>query len=269
MNCKDAAAELAEASARFSVPLSSDQQAVLARYCAFILETNDKFNLTAMRSPWDVCHNLFLDSLLIVRSLAQDVVSLDAGRTIHAVDLGSGSGIPGIPLKIVLPQWSLVLIESVGKKARFLSSVAQTLGLDNVRVLQERAETLGRQREHRDASDVLVARAVAPLPTLLELSCPLVRTNGTMYFSKGGDVHQEIADAATAAGELACTFERLDHVPTAAGLGENRYIVVYRKVAQTPMRFPRRAGEARSKPLGRPKANSGSPAIHAAPAPLG
>jgi 16S rRNA (guanine527-N7)-methyltransferase len=148
------------------------------------------------------------------------------------------------------PDWRLALIESVGKKARFLQSAVDTLQLAGVTVLNERAEETGWRKELRDTADACVARAVAPLAVLVELCAPLVRTGGVLVFPKSGNVDPEIAEAEVAAHKLRTQLLECRVVPETLGLGPDRYIVLYRKTGETPPGYPRRVGLARSRPLG-------------------
>lgn len=258
MNCQEAASNLARSLVALGQSLSTVQEDLFARYCALLLEANNNFNLTAMRSPDDVCRTLFLDSILLAPSIPPEYKSVALQDSVCVVDLGSGAGIPGLPLKILFPHWSLVLIESIGKKAGFLVSVADALNLRDVRVLRERAEIVGGAPEWRDAADLCFARAVGPLSTLVELCAPLVSPGGRLVFPKSGDVRREIGAAEPAARALGCSLERVNSIPVSSGLGENRYAVVYCKRSTTPDVFPRRVGEARSKPIGVGKRRRGT-----------
>jgi 16S rRNA (guanine527-N7)-methyltransferase len=183
----------------------------------------------------------FLDSLsclLVMRNTPAERI----------IDVGTGAGFPGIPLKIVCPAIQLVLVESVGKKAGFCQHIVDTLKLDRVAVIQERAETLGQQREHRERYDWAVARAVANMPVLVELLLPLVQVGGKALAMKGVAAPLEAQRAERAMKVLGGHLLKL--VPVALpGVAEERYLVVVDKVAATPLAYPRRAGVAAKKPL--------------------
>jgi 16S rRNA (guanine527-N7)-methyltransferase len=227
--------------------LDAEAQRQFEMYSVLLQDASRSVNLTAVRDTEGIMRTLFLDSLTLLQPL-QAYIS-PRGQML-VVDVGSGAGIPGLPLKIVRPEWQLVLIESVGKKARFLSSVVEALDLARVTVLNERAEAAGWRKELRDTADACLARAVAPLSVLLELCTPFVRSGGVLLFPKSGDVTAEIDAARVAAHTMRAELLERWTVPEALGLGSNRFVLVYRKVGPTPPGYPRRIGLARSRPLG-------------------
>lgn len=232
-----------------SVDLTGEQRAQFIGYCRILSETNEKFNLSGVRSAEGIMRTLFLDSLsldIAVPAMLKSPASLAAPCV---VDVGAGAGVPGLALKIVYRHWTLVLIESVGKKARFLELAVSHLGLVGVSVLAARAEEVGRKESWRDRADLCLARAVAPLPTLVELCAPLVRESGWLVLPKSGDVDREVRTASKAMAVLRIELERIVPVPENLGLGGTRAIVVCRKIGPTPAAFPRRAGLAKSRPI--------------------
>jgi 16S rRNA (guanine527-N7)-methyltransferase len=166
------------------------------------------------------------------------------------VDVGSGAGVPGLPIKIVRPGIRPTLVESVQKKARFVESLVGRLGLTQVEVIAERAETLGRRDAYRDAFDVCTARAVATLPALIELCAPLVRPGGVLALPKSGDVDAEVKSGLAAFEALSVRLESIYHVPESVGLGSGRVVVTCRKLGPTDRAYPRRPGLVRSRPIG-------------------
>jgi len=210
----------------------------LGRYLAQLLEANKQFNLTAITEPHEAWTRHILDSLTLVPYL----ISAEAKRII---DIGSGGGLPGIPLAIVMPHAQFTLVESTGKKARFLEDVAQTLDLPNVNVLNERAETLGRdygEGGHRETYDAVIARAVGRLPVLLELTVPLAKVGGHVLAMKGEKYAEEIANAKQALHLLHAHVVDSHQTPT----GTN---VVIEKQRKTPRVYPRLPGEPKRAPL--------------------
>ncbi len=165
------------------------------------------------------------------------------------IDLGTGAGLPGLPLAILWPDLPLTLVDSIGKKTAFVQAVVDALELRAVRVLTARAETLGLDRAHRAAYSVATARAVAALPVLAEYGLPLCRIGGILCAPKKGDLAAEIAAATQAAAQLGggplLVFRY--HLPEDA---EERVIIGLPKVAPTPPGYPRRVGLARNRPLG-------------------
>lgn len=245
-SCREALKVLMSGAQRLGLELSSHQQGQFKRFCSFLLEQNRKFNLTGARSPDSVMKNLFLDSLTL-SPLVPPQFRFDK---IRVIDVGSGAGIPGLPLKILFPQWSLALIESTGKKAQFIREAATELGLEDVTVLSDRAEEIGRDTHWRDRADFCLARAVSSLPTLIELCAPLVNQRGLMAFPKSGPIESELDSATPALRALRSQLSRVVPVPEEIGLGEGRIIVLCKKVGETPANYPRRIGLARSQPIG-------------------
>jgi 16S rRNA (guanine527-N7)-methyltransferase len=157
------------------------------------------------------------------------------------VDVGSGGGLPALPLAIALPNLSFTLLESIGKKARFLSEVSQQLKLTHVSVVEERAETFG-QDAGRERFDVATSRAVSRLPVLLELTLPLVRVGGQSFALKGEQAQLEVQESQRALSLLGGEVSGLRRTPTGT-------VITIRKVRATPDKYPRRAGEPKRAPL--------------------
>ncbi len=226
---------------QLGVRLSAAQLDVLARYEQELVDWNTRFNLTAIRTPQEVRTKHFLDSLTCLLALRDTPPD-------RLVDVGTGAGFPGIPLKIIYPKMALTLVESVGKKADFCRHVVHTLGLSGVEVVQDRAEVLGHFPAHREKYDWAVARAVAILPVLAEYLLPLVRVGGSMLAMKGESGPAEAHAAENALRLLGGHLRQLVPV-TLPGVVEERYLVVIDKIAATPAAYPRRVGLPAKKPL--------------------
>lgn len=200
--------------------------------------------LTTVTDYEDVQRRHFLEAAAL-GALLRDRGLLAGG--VRLLDLGSGAGIPGLPLKILFPAVRVTLLEATRKKAAWLRQVVAGLGLGDTLVLDERAEDLGRRPEHRGRYDLVTARAVAPLPALLELAVPLLRVGGTLAALKGGRAPQEAAAAAAAAAALNAAVEV---APAAVPFSvHEQWVVLARKTAETVARFPRRAGIPAKRPL--------------------
>ena len=226
---------------KLGIQLTIQQINAFSLYEKELLAWNEKFNLTAIRDTGGVRVKHFLDSLTCV----MEMKILPPNRLI---DIGTGAGFPGIPLKSMYPNMVLTLVESVGKKAGFCSHIVNLLGLPQVEVLSIRAEEAGQLKNHREKYDWAVARAVAALPILLEYLLPLVRVGGAVLAQKGESAHAE-AQSAEKAGRV--LGGRLKHITplTLPGVVEERFLVVYDKVAATPPQYPRRAGIPAKSPL--------------------
>lgn len=221
--------------------LSLQQLAAFTRYEQELIAWNSRMNLTAIRETEGIRVKHFLDSLTCLQVLR------DPAPT-RLIDIGTGAGFPGIPLKIALPNLKLTLVESVGKKVDFCRHVVEVLGLDQVEVLQTRAEDMGLDRAHRERYDWAVARAVANLPVLTEYLLPLVRVGGAMLAQKGESGPAEVHAAEHAIHLLGGQLRKLQKV-NLSGIAEDRYLIVIEKRATTPSGYPRRVGLPARKPL--------------------
>jgi 16S rRNA (guanine527-N7)-methyltransferase len=219
----------------FGVALEGRVGELLAAYLDRLLTTNESFNLTAVTEPEAAWHKHILDSLSLVPMLRAraDVTRL--------ADVGSGGGLPALPLAIALPDRSFTLLEATGKKARFLADVSKTLGLSNVRVVEDRAENFGRDAG-RGRFDGVTARAVSRLPVLLELTLPLLRLRGLAVLLKGEQAEQEIAESQRALRVLGGKVSGTVRTQTGT-------IISVDKCAATPDKYPRRPGEPKKAPL--------------------
>lgn len=209
----------------------------LGRYLALMLDTNTRVNLTAITEPADAWMRHNLDSLTLLPFLVQA-----EAKTV--IDVGSGGGAPGIPLAIALPDVEFTLLEATGKKVAFLEMCVEALGLRNVRVVNDRAETAGaKDSPLRGRFDVAIARALGPLPVLLELTVPFVKVSGFLLAVKGARADAEIREAKQALHMLHCEVANVHETLTSR-------IVVVEKLRATPGKYPRSPGEPKRSPLG-------------------
>lgn len=229
---------LAEAAA-LGVELEPGDVDRLHAYLRLLFAANATMNLTAIRDPVEAWTRHVLDALALVGPIASAEA---AGERLRVLDLGSGGGVPGLVLACVMPEVECTLVEATGKKARFLGEAAKALGLANVEVLAERAESLGHDAWIRGSRDVVVARAVGPLRVLVELAVPLLRVGGTLLAVKGQRAPEEIAEAKRALHMLHAVA--IDSIRTPTGT-----IVVVEKSRETPKAYPRALGMPEHQPL--------------------
>ncbi|HUW08714.1 MAG TPA: 16S rRNA (guanine(527)-N(7))-methyltransferase RsmG [Anaerolineae bacterium] len=242
---------LAEGGRRLGLSLTPAQLSTFGRYADQLLEWNQRFNLTAITDPEQVQVRHFLDSLSCLSALSAvsgEPPSRWLARSLQALDIGSGGGFPGLPLKIVWPNLRLVLLESRQKKVRFLEHIVADLHLTTVRALHGRAETMAREPEHRESYDLVFGRAVAGLPVLLEYALPFCRRGGLLLAQKGEAATAEAIASERALAILGGELRRIVPVEI-PGLAETRHIMVVEKTAPTPDDYPRRPGMPGKRPL--------------------
>jgi 16S rRNA (guanine527-N7)-methyltransferase len=230
-----------EAQQFFGIHLTGRQVVALVNYERELLEWNEKLNLTAIREAEGIRTKHFLDSFSCVLAWKESPPR-------HLIDVGTGAGFPGIPLKILYPSMRLTLVESVGKKANFCRHLVETLKLEAVEVLNARAEDVGQMPAQREKYDWAVARAVANLSVLVEFLLPFVQVGGAMLAQKGQSGPAEAHKAGKALKILGGEMRQLIPV-NLPGVAEDRYLVVVGKVAATPKGYPRKPGIPAKKPL--------------------
>ena len=241
---------LAERAKELGISLSAGQLEQFELYYRELTEWNQRANLTAITGYEETQVRHFLDSLTVCISFWKDTDAPPdslAGVS-RVVDVGSGAGFPGLPLKLAFPRLELHLIESVGKKTAFLEHICGVLGLDKVTVHTGRAETLAREPELRDSFDLALVRGVARLSLLLEYALPFCQVGGRAVAHKHGGMEPELAEAENALAELGGQAAGVFPVKL-AGLTDNRVVAAFEKIAPTPERYPRRVGIPAKRPL--------------------
>jgi 16S rRNA (guanine527-N7)-methyltransferase len=238
-------APLASSTAALGLTLDSAQVARFASYRTLLLDWNARVNLTAITEPAQVVTRHFLDSLTCAGALP---VSMRQGGT-TVLDVGSGAGFPGLPLAIAFPGWRVTLLDATGKKVCFLEAVIAALRLLNARAVAGRAEEYVHQPGQRCAYDLVVARAVATLPTLLEYCCPFARASGRIVLPKKGNLEAEVTAGQRAASLLGARL--LDPIPVAIPpLDDGRVLLVARQERPCRTQYPRAQGLPVKRPLG-------------------
>lgn len=221
--------------------LSPDELDRLGGYLHLLLETNKQFNLTAIRDPDEAWMRHILDSLSLLPHIGE-------ARTL--IDVGSGGGLPGVVVAIVQPQLRVTLLEATGKKANFLRTVAAELPLPNTTVVNDRAETAGQDRAHRERYDLVTGRAVGPMNVMLEYTLPLASVGGRVLAMKGRKAEQELRDAGDAimllGGGEVNVYDALPGVPRVEA---DAVIVEIAKEHPTPAHYPRLPGTPKQDPL--------------------
>jgi 16S rRNA (guanine527-N7)-methyltransferase len=250
--------KLIEGARKVGLNLTPDQVAMFRLYRQELVAWQSRANLTAITDDEGVQTKHFLDSLsclvavsAVRSSVANLPVPLEAcplKPDARVIDVGSGAGFPGLPLKIICPTIKLTLLEATGKKVEFLKHIVELLDLRGVTVLKSRAEELGSDPDHRERYDWALARAVAEMPTLMEYLLPFVRIGGRALAQKGEDAPAEVARAEAAIVHLGGQLNRLIPVEL-TGIAETRYLVIVDKVAATPEKYPRRPGMPSKHPI--------------------
>lgn len=248
---------LREGAKTLGLTLGPKHLAAFETYYQELESWNRRFNLTAITGYEEIQYKHFLDSLSCLLALPQehksgaipDTVPLQLGsRQLWCLDVGSGAGFPGLPVKIMLPEAKMTLVEATGKKVTFLRHMVDVLALKDVEVLHARAEDVGHMPQHRECYDLVTARAVAHLSVLAEYCLPLCRLGGRVVAQKGEDAQDETSAAQRAFAELGGALLDIKSVPLPGAQGQH-YLVVLDKVAKTPAGYPRRAGMPSKRPL--------------------
>jgi len=241
---------LADGARKLGISLDEAQLSAFQTYYEMLTAWNARVNLTRITEYRAVQVKHFLDSLSCLAGIG------DAGETppwqtnipLQAIDVGTGAGFPGLPLKIAWPALRLTLLEATGKKVEFLQALIERLSLTEVSVVKARAEEAGQDPAHRERYDLALSRALAEMPTLAELTLPFIRVGGQALAQKGEDPSAEVAAAQKAIVTLGGRLRAVLPV-TVPGLDAARHLVVLEKVAPTPARYPRRPGIPAKRPL--------------------
>jgi 16S rRNA (guanine527-N7)-methyltransferase len=233
--------KLKSGAARLGINLSGEQLEKFETYYREIIDWNKKVNLTRITDYEEVQLKHFLDSLSVLTVVPPD-------KALRVIDVGTGAGLPGLPLKIVSPDIDLTLLEAAAKKTRFLDHVIARLGLDRVTVVTGRAEAIARDTRYREKFDLALARALAPLPALAELALPFCRVGGCCIAPKKGEVEGEVARALKAIEMMGGSLREVKPVRLAE-LSDNRFLVIIDKVKPAPTAYPRRPGMPAKRPL--------------------
>ncbi len=210
----------------------------LYQYMKLMLEWNKNVNLTAITDEKEVIIKHFIDSISINKYIKE---------ANNVMDVGTGAGFPGIPLKILNEDTDFILVDSLNKRINFLEEVKKELSLNKLKLLHARAEELAKDKEYRENIDIVISRAVARLRILVEYMLPFLKENGLCICMKGPNIEEELEESKKALDILGGKIEDIEHIILPGNLERN--IILIRKIRETPGRYPRKAGIPVKQPL--------------------
>ena len=229
---------------KLGLKLTSSQLEQFQLFYQELVDWNRRINLTAITDYEEVQVKHFLDSLTVTLAIKPP----ESGRDYRVIDVGTGAGLPGIPLKILWPEIRLVLLEATARKTTFLHHLKHKLGLEDIEVALGRAEEIAHDTQYREKFDVVLSRGVARLPTLIELTLPFCALGGCSIAQRKGAIESEIASASKAISTLGGNLQVIKRI-TLEEFTDDRYLVVVEKVLPTPEKYPRRPGIPSKRPL--------------------
>lgn len=225
---------------KYDISLTEEQVKKFSLYAKLLKEWNEKINLTAITDDEGIVIKHFLDSLSLLPSIQ--------GESPKIIDIGTGAGFPGIPLKIAGEKYKVTLLDSLDKRVKFLNEVCSSLSLKNISAIHGRAEDFGADKKYREQYDIAVARAVAALPVLLEYCLPFVKIGGVFIAMKGPDSKEEVNESKKALDVLGGEIEEVRNIILPSSDNE-RCIIIIRKCRQTNPNYPRKSGKPTKQPI--------------------
>lgn len=237
---------LKELSEKINIDINDDQIALFNKYYEMLIETNKVMNLTAITEKDEVIVKHFVDSIALIPFLKEKYG--EEINKLSLIDIGTGAGFPGIPLKIMLPELKVTLLDSLNKRIKFLDSVINNLGLNNINTIHGRAEDFASDKVYRETYDLCVSRAVANLSTLSEYCLPFVSVGGMFISYKAGNLEEEINNSKKAIKLLGGKISKVEEF-VLPSTDNDRVFVFINKVDKTPKTFPRKAGIPSKNPI--------------------
>ena len=225
----------------FGIQLTAQQKDQFFEYYRLLVQWNEFMNLTAITEMEEVMEKHFVDSLALSKAA-------EVGKIETLIDVGTGAGFPGIPLKIAYPHLRVVLLDSLNKRVKFLSTVIETLGLTDIQAVHGRAEDAARQKAYREQFDAAVSRAVANMASLSEYCLPFIKVGGVFVPYKSGNIEEELKDAGKAVKTLGGTIRRVEKFQL-PDTDIERSLVLIEKTERTDKRYPRKAGLPSKEPI--------------------
>lgn len=229
---------LTEYSNKIDIEISKKEIDLLYRYMNLLLDWNNKINLTAITKEEDIILKHFIDSISINEYLKEKN---------KIMDIGTGAGFPGIPLKIINPNMEFILVDSLNKRINFLEEVAKELCLEKIQLIHSRVEDLAKNMNYREKADVVASRAVANLRVLVEYMLPFVKKEGICICMKGPNIEEEIEEGKKAIEILGGKIEKIENILLPGNLERN--LIIIKKIKNTPEKYPRKAGMPAKQPL--------------------
>ena len=224
---------------KINIEITDKQVEDFYNYMNLLLEWNEKINLTAITEENDIILKHFVDCGTILKYIKDNT---------RIIDIGTGAGFPGIPLKILNNSLKITLMDSINKRIIFLNNVIDELKLSNIEAIHARAEELARNKNYREKFDIATSRAVANLSTLSEYMLPFVKKDGIVISMKGANIDEELNNSKKAIKILGGKIEKIDNF-NLADTDNLRNIIILRKKEKTPKEFPRKAGKPSKEPI--------------------
>lgn len=238
MEYKEFEKEIIENGKKIGLDIAEKESKNLYKYMLLMLEWNENVNLTAITEEKEIIYKHFIDSLSVNKYLTNKE---------KIMDIGTGAGFPGIPLKIFNEDLNFILVDSLNKRINFLEEVKNELNLNKLELVHARAEELAKNKNYRETMDIVVSRAVARLRILAEYMLPFVKKNGICICMKGPNIEEEIEESKKSLEILGGKIEKIEHIVLPGDLERN--IILIRKIKETPSRYPRKAGTPVKQPL--------------------